>query len=114
MIKLCHNNHYKLIKGEKNMIEEVAAKNETPTREYPGGPVLKAALTATACSLVAMAGIGGSLVGFSACYKYFCSNVCSQTPELQRADLNNNGKTSEFYVINGRIAVVSLDGKPVY
>jgi len=32
---------------------------------------------------------------------------------LQQTDLNGNGITDKFYVIDGKIAVVELDGKPV-
>ena len=33
--------------------------------------------------------------------------------ELQSRDLNNNGISDKFYVIDGKIAVVELDGKPI-
>ena len=32
---------------------------------------------------------------------------------LQEADLNGNGIKDKFYVIDGNVAVVELDGKPV-
>jgi hypothetical protein len=34
-------------------------------------------------------------------------------PRLQEADLNGNGIVDKFYVIDGKISVVELDGKPV-
>jgi len=33
--------------------------------------------------------------------------------ELQSRDLNNNGISDKFYVIDNKVAVVELDGKPV-
>ena len=36
-----------------------------------------------------------------------------QRPVLQVADLNNNGVMDKFYVVDGKVAVVELDGKPV-
>ncbi|MBT5021720.1 hypothetical protein HOK51_08610 [Candidatus Woesearchaeota archaeon] len=33
--------------------------------------------------------------------------------ELQEGDLNKNGLVDKFYVIDGNIAVVELDGKPI-
>ena len=32
---------------------------------------------------------------------------------IQQADINNNGVLDKFYVVDGKIAVVELDGKPV-
>ena len=36
----------------------------------------------------------------------------TKIPVIQMADLNRNGIADKFYVINGKIAVVELDGKP--
>ena len=33
--------------------------------------------------------------------------------EIQTRDLNNNGISDKFYVIDNKVAVVELDGKPV-
>jgi hypothetical protein len=33
---------------------------------------------------------------------------------MQVADLNDNGIQDKFYIINNQVAVVELDGKPVY
>jgi hypothetical protein len=56
----------------------------------------------------------------------YCSMVCGGPSEgqiemervrrgsvLQGADLNGNGIPDRFYVVNGKIAVVEMDGKPV-
>ena len=37
----------------------------------------------------------------------------ARAPAIQTADLNGNGVADEFYVIDGKIAVVKMDGKPV-
>ncbi len=37
----------------------------------------------------------------------------ARTLAIQSADLNGNGIADKFYVIDGKIAVVELDGKPV-
>ena len=36
-----------------------------------------------------------------------------RTPQLQTADLNGNGIPEKFYTIDGKVALVELDGKPV-
>ena len=52
-----------------------------------------------------------------------CANMASESElekmriekscQIQEADLNGNGIPDKFYSINGRIAVVELDGKPI-
>ncbi|MEK6856319.1 MAG: hypothetical protein AABX66_04140 [Nanoarchaeota archaeon] len=37
----------------------------------------------------------------------------ARAPVIQSADLNGNGIADKFYVVDGKIAVVELDGKPV-
>jgi len=37
----------------------------------------------------------------------------AKAPAIQTADLNGNGIADKFYVIDGKIAVVEMDGKPV-
>ena len=41
------------------------------------------------------------------------NRATSRTTEVYRADLNGNGIPDKFYVIDGNLAVVELDGKPV-
>jgi len=36
-----------------------------------------------------------------------------RTYQIQTADLNGNGIPEKFYAIDGRVALVELDGKPV-
>lgn len=39
--------------------------------------------------------------------------IRAKTPTVQVADLNGNGIADKFYVVDGKVAVVELDGKPV-
>ena len=34
-------------------------------------------------------------------------------PQIQKADLNGNSKTEEFYSVDGKTAVTEVDGEPI-
>ncbi len=34
-------------------------------------------------------------------------------PQIQKADLNGNNKTEEFYSVDGKTAVTEVDGEPI-
>ena len=67
---------------------------------------------------LAGAGLGAFLLltGIGSC-DYLTSRssrpFLQNTPQVQTADLNQNGKPETFYTIEGKVAVTEADGEPI-
>ena len=62
-----------------------------------------------------LVGIG---VGLESCTRgcgdaVYKINTSKKTLKLQEADLNGNGIPEKFYSINGKVALVEIDGEPI-
>jgi hypothetical protein len=63
-------------------------------------------------------GIAAALIGMSYCLRSCSGNDvlieqarARAVPQIQEADINGNGIPDKFYCIDGKYAVVELDGK---
>jgi hypothetical protein len=61
-----------------------------------------------------LAGMVVFLACVSAITGYSASNIIHDTPaKIQSRDLNGNGIPDKFYTIEGKVAVVEIDGEPI-
>lgn len=56
--------------------------------------------------------VGLGLTGLGLSLKYSHERIKIDAPVLQEMDINDNGIPDKFYLMNGKIAVTELDGRP--